>query len=409
MNLSLRIARRYLFSKKSTSAINIITGIAMLGVAVGTAALILVLSVFNGFEDLFMDLFDNFNPDVAITAKRGKTFEPTDTLIAKIEAVPGVAVISHTLEEVALFEYRDKSAIGRLKGVDERFIRVNRIDSIIREGEFRITNGSRSFGVVGNQMVNNLGIDVTDEFSSITVYMPRASQRRTLLMGGGRQFNTKYIFPSGTFLGQQDLDNQYILADLELARELMEKPNEVSALEIRLAPGFLVPETLEAIQAAAGPDLDVRDRYEQEAAFLRLMKIEKWISFAIVGLMILLVSFNIIGALWMIVLEKTPDISILKGMGYTDGGIHGIFVRVGLLLCTTGLLVGFVIALITFALQRSVGLITLPVGSLLDAYPVSLRWGDFLIVTGLVIAIGYLASLLPANRAKRVPAIIHEE
>lgn len=409
MNLSFRIARRYLFSKKSTSAINIITGIAMLGVAVGTAALILVLSVFNGFEDLFLDLFDNFNPDVAITAKQGKTFDPTDTLLARLESVEGVVVIAQTLEEVALFEYRDKSAIGRLKGVDQRYIQVNRIDSIIREGEFRVSNDSRAYGVVGNQMVNNLGIDVTDEFSSLTAYMPRSSQQRTLLMGGGKQFNSKFIFPSGTFLGQQDLDNQYVLADLDLVRELMEKPNAVTTLEIRLAPGFLVEETLEALQSAAGPELEVRDRYEQEAAFLRLMKIEKWISFAIVGLMILLVSFNIIGALWMIVLEKTKDVSILKGMGYTDTGIQGIFLRLGLLLCGTGMSIGFLLALIIFTLQRSVGLITLPVGSLLDAYPVSLRWGDFAIVTGLVLAIGYLASLLPANRAKRIPAIILEE
>ncbi len=408
MNLSTRIARRYLFAKKSTNAINIITGIAIFGISVGSAALVLVLSVFNGFEDLFLSLYNDFNPDVRITPAEGKTFDVDSTLMARLEAIEGVQFVSSTLEEVAFFEYREKQGFGRLRGVDEHYIRVNRIDSTVREGRYRLHGTDRPAAVAGIQMRNKLGIDVSDRLSSLTVYMPKREQARSLL-GQAKPFNTAYVYPVATFQVQQDLDNQFVLIPLDLMRRLMGLPDAVSALEMRLLPSASQARVREDLLAILGPDFVIKDRYEQEESFLRLMKIEKWISFAIVGLMMLLISFNIVGALWMIVLEKTSDISILKGMGMTDQRIKGIFLRVGMLLCGLGLLIGFGLSIVIFGLQKTVGIITLPGGMLIDAYPVSLRWFDFPIVAAVVFVIGFLASQLPAQRAQRIEAIAHEE
>lgn len=406
--MSLRIARRYLFAKKSTNAINIITGIAIFGVSVGSAALVLVLSVFNGFEDLFLSLYNDFNPDVRISPANGKTFDADSAFILKLESLESIERISQTLEEVAFFTYRDKKGFGRLRGVDEVYIRVNQIDSTIREGVYRLHEPDRTTALVGVQMRNKLGVDVSDQLEAISVYMPKRKQSRSLI-GQVKDFNTAYAYPTGTFQVQQDLDNQFVLVSLDLMRRLMDLPNAVSALEIRLRPGTNQAQALRDIRNLVGEAYEVKDRFEQEAAFLRLMKVEKWISFAIVGLMMLLISFNIVGALWMIVLEKTTDISILKGMGMTDQQIKGIFVRVGLLLCGLGLLIGFVLSAFIYVLQKTVGIITLPGGMLIDAYPVSLRWFDFPIVAVVVFTIGFLASQLPAQRAKRVDAIAREE
>lgn len=406
MNLSLRIARRYLFAKKSTNAINIITGIAIFGIAVGAAALILVLSVFNGFEDLFLSLYDDFNPDVRITPARGKTFEADTLMLSSLQQTPGVQFVSSTLEEVAFFEYRDKQGFGRLKGVDESYLLVNNIDQTIREGAFRLQAGAKAQAIVGISMTNKLGIDVLDEFSSLSVYMPKRNTRPL----DPKPFNTRFVYPSATFQVQQDMDNQYVLTSIEVARDLLELPAaSVSALELKLQPDYTASGVIRDLRKRLGEDFVIQDRYEQEASFLRLMRVEKWISFAIVSLMMLLISFNIIGALWMIVLEKSRDISTLKSLGMTDRQVRLIFIRVGLLLCGIGLSIGFLLSAFIYTLQKTVGLITLPGGMLIDAYPVSLRWYDFPIVAVLVLVIGYLASVLPARRAERIEAIVREE
>lgn len=405
MNLPLKFARRYLFAKRSTNAINIITGIAVFGVAVGAAALILVLSVFNGFEDLINGMFSAVNPDVRITIAQGKTFEVDSTMMARLEAIDGIEVISQTLEEVAFFEYKDNQDFGILKGVDDQYRLVTGIDSMVREGNFKLRENGRDLAVLGLGMRNNLGVNVDDLFTPLSVHMPK----RKVGLFETQLFRTRFAYPYGTFIVQQDFDNQYVVTSLDFARELLAMPNRVSALEVRLFPGFSTRATFQAIEAAIGPDFEVKNRYQQEEAFMKLMQMEKWLSYAIVSLMMLMVSFNIIGALWMIVLEKQKDIAILKSMGAADSTVRNIFLTEGLLLCAIGLIVGFGFAISAYLLQKSYGLISIPGNVLVDAYPISMRGVDFLIVTATVLSIGLLASIPPALKARRVQAIIREE
>lgn len=405
MNLPIWIARRYLFAKRSTNAINIISGISILGVTIGTAALVLVLSVFNGFEELLTGLFSTFNPDVKVSPIRGKTFEADPEMITRLEQLEGVAFVSQTLEEVAFFEYDGRQDFGILKGVDADFASVTGIDSTLREGILKFRQGEREFAVVGAGMRNKLAINIENQFEPMAVYMPRAQAR----VGSLEQpFRKRYIHPVGTFLNQQDYDNQYVLSSLRFAREILAADRLTSALEIRLDPAIAPGKTLGEIRSVVGPDFAVRDRYQQDEAFLKLMNIEKWMGFAILTLMLVLVAFNMVGSLWMIVLEKKNDISILKSMGSTDRLIRNIFLFEGLLLTMLGMVAGFVLALVFYGLQKQFGLIAFPGGFAFDAYPISIRWSDFLAVTLAVAAIGLAASILPARRAMQVPSMIRE-
>lgn len=402
MNLPLKIARRYLFAKRSTNAINIISGIAVFGIAIGTAALILILSVFNGFEDLFLSLYNSFNPDVTVTPVQGKTFVPDSTTLDAIYRIDGVKTVSRTLEEKALFDYKDNKDIGLLKGVDENYARVTGIDSTVREGAYRLSHDGESLAVIGQGIRNKLGIDIDDPFHPLAIYWPKRKRGGLL---NAKPFKSVQVQPVGTFLVQQDFENQYVLTDIATVQRLLELPDACSALEIDLSPGFDISATYTALRGVVGADFEVKNRFEQEASFLKLMRVEKWLSFAIVGLMMLLVSFNMIGALWMIVLEKQGDIAILKSMGMTDEGVYRLFLYEGLLMCTLGIGIGFVLATLIYILQTTVGIITLPGGMLIDAYPVSLRWFDFPLVAVTVFSIGAAAAVLPARRARRVSAV----
>ena len=406
MKLALRIARRYLFAKKSTNAINIITGIAVFGIAVGSAALVLVLSVFNGFEDLISGMYSNFNPDVKVMPAQGKTFKADSSLLEKLKALEGVAVVSQTLEEVAFFEYKDNQDFGTLKGVDEYFHKVVSIDSTVREGDYNFNESNRNLAVLGLGMRNKLGTNVGDPFTGIAVYSPKRERLRSPMEP---PFRRRYIYPGGTFVIQQDFDNEFVLSSLSFARELLGYTNEVSALEIRLAPDVNASRAIAEIQQAMGPGFVVKNRYQQEEAFLKLMQVEKWLSYAIVSLMMLMVAFNIVGALWMVVLEKQKDISILKSMGALDNTVRNIFLYEGLLLSFLGIVLGFVLAIGLYTAQKTIGIVSVPGNFVVESYPISMRSPDFLVVALTVMAIGLLASLAPAQRARRVPAMMREE
>lgn len=405
MNLPFKIARRYLFAKKSTNAINIITGVAMFGIAVSTAALILVLSVFNGFEDLITSMYSAFNPDVRVAPVMGKTFEPDTTLLLRLRAVPGVKAVSEVLEEIAFFEYKNNQDFGKIKGVDDAYLAVSSLDSSIREGQFLLKDGDKQLAVLGLGMRNKLGVNIEDHFSLLSVYMPK---RRKVSLFEPR-FTKRLTYPVGTFITQQEFDAQYVITSLDFARDLMGYDEKASALELKLYPGFDNPATLQAIQEAVGDGFSVKNRYQQQEAFLKLMKMEKWLSFAIGGLMLLMISFNMVGALWMMVLEKQKDVAILKAMGTQDRSVRNIFLYQGVLISALGILLGFVFALLIYYLQKHLDLISMPGDFVVGAYPASLRAWDFLVVAITVGCIGLLASLPPAYRAQRIPAMIKEE
>lgn len=404
MNLSIRIARRYLFAKKSTNAINIISGISVLGVAVGTAALILVLSVFNGFEDLIMGMFDSFNPDVKVSPVKGKTFSVDSATIYQLEALPGVLRVSQTLEEVAFFEFEGNQDFGILKGVDKHFAAVTGIDSMVREGKYELKDGQRNLAVLGLGMRNKLSV-TADNYSTINVYMAK----RKSSSFSKQPFRKRFFAPAGTFVIQQDFDNQYILTNLQFARDLMSMKNKVTALEVKTNPEVEMEETLSQMRAILGEGLEVKSRYQQDEAFLKLMNIEKWMYYALFSLALILVAFNLIGSLWMIVLDKKRDIAILKSMGADTLTIRNIFLNEGVFLCLLGLFIGFAIAILLYIAQKTVGIVTIPAGFVVDTYPISMRFFDFIVVAGTVLIIGLLASIPPALNAGRVPAIIQGE
>ncbi|MDX1665621.1 MAG: FtsX-like permease family protein [Saprospiraceae bacterium] len=405
MNFPVRVARRYLFAKRSTNAINIIAGIAVFAISIGAAALILVLSVFNGFEDLITEMYSSFDPDVKVSPVRGKTFPVDSVFLAQLHEIEGVSEISQTLEEVAFFEYDNNQDFGTLKGVDQHFRSVTGIDSTVREGVYQLSDGARPLAVMGLGMRNKLGVNVNDLFTGISVYMPKRER-----VGPFEQpFRTRLLYPAGTFVIQQEFNNQYILSPIDFARNLLGLDQEVSALEIRLTPGTDAGQAVGAISRLLGPDYRVEDRYQQEESFLKLMKVEKWLSYAIVSLMMLLVAFNMIGALWMIVLEKRRDIAIMKSMGATGKTIRNIFLNQGLMLCFLGLLSGFILALLVYGAQKGFGLIEIPGDFIVDAYPISMRLTDFLVVALTVLLIGLLASLPAAMKARRIPAMVREE
>ena len=412
MNLPARMSWRYLFAAKSTNAINIITFIATFGVAIGVAALIMVLSVFNGFEDLFLDLFNNLNPDLRMTAVKGKTFQVGDRFKDDIYAIPGVEVISETLEETAMFSYGDKRSPGRIKGVDSLYAKINGIDTLIKDGEYALFEAggkATANAIVGNQLSIVLGVDPLNGFERLRVYMARPKPKGGSLLTTGRGYLTRDFQPTGVIRSQEAFENQAVLIPLSEAQSLLSvNDSTVTSLEIRLAPEAANKRTYAAIEAVVGDDFLVRNRHQQENSILKVMQIEKWIAFAIVVLMMILISFNLIGALWMIVLEKKKDISVLRSLGMTGPDVRNIFLRVGMLICSIGILSGFVLSGVLYGLQKAFGLVSLP-GMMMEAWPISFRWYDIAIATVTVLLIGLLASLLPARRAARVSAIINEE
>jgi lipoprotein-releasing system permease protein len=400
MSLSLKIASRYLFAKKSTNAINIISGISVLGLALGAAALVLVLSVFNGFEKLISSMMSNFNPDIKITAAKGKTFTLDSTKRNQIKALSGIAYVSETLEETTVFEYKNTQAIGVLKGVDENFIKINSLDSTVQEGKYLLTDGENNYAVLGGGLRNQLGVYENNFQTPLSIFMPKRGEIGVM----EQPFKKRFLHPAGAFVIQTDIDNQYVITNIDFMRELLEVPDEVSSLEIK--PNYAMPikQTVEKLQQIMGNDFNVKDRYQQEEAFLKLMNIEKWMSYAILSLTLLLVAFNMVGSLWMMVLEKTKDISILKSLGATDKTIRNIFLNEGFLLCSLGLVIGFFVAIVAYILHTVLegGLVPLPPGFATDRYPIAIKYIDFVVVGTTVIVIGLLASLPAALRAMRI-------
>lgn len=407
MNLPLKIARRYLFAKKSTNAINIISGISVLGLALGAAALVLVLSVFNGFEKLITGMMSNFNPDVKIVATKGKTFTSDSLKINQLRQIKGVDLLSETLEETAFFEYEKSQAIGTLKGVDDNFSKINRIDSTVREGRYLLHDTQNDYAVLGGGIRNQLGVYERNMLTPLSIYMPKRGEVGVL----EQPFAKRFVYPAGAFVIQSEVDNQYVLTNLQFVRDILNTENEVSAYEIKLKPDANASSALSEIRAIMGNDFTVKDHYQQDEAFLKLMNIEKWMSYAILSLTILLVAFNMVGSLWMMVLEKKQDISILKSMGAQDKLIRNIFLNEGFLLCGMGLMSGFVVAIILylFHIYTEGGLVPLPPGFASDRYPVALKTVDFVVVATTVIVIGLLASLPAALRAMRVETAMKEE
>jgi len=401
VNLSFYIARRYLLGKKSQNAINIISGISVVGVSVGTMALVIVLSVFNGFDQVVKSLFSSFDPDIKISVVEGKTFIPGESVSRKILSLPGVAAISEVVEENVLLLYGDKQHIATIKGVDEAFEVVSGIDSMIYEGTMKLKDRNRSYAVVGQGVAYSLRIGLSfidplfvytiDRKARFNMAQPEESIRRD------------FIYPSGIFSIEQGFDSRYIITSIEFVRELLSYENEVSFLEIKLDPGFAADKVQQQITAIVGPGFYVKNRQQQNELFYRVMKSEKWAIFLILTFILIIASFNIIGSLSMLIIDKKSDIVTLRNMGANRRLIENIFLVEGLLISVIGSLLGMALGTGISWIQQRFGLIKLS-GSgtfIIDAYPVQIEAIDILLIWITVLLIGWIAARYPVKQISR--------
>jgi len=405
IKLPFHIASRYLFAKKSTNVINVITGISVLGITIGTAALILILTVFNGLEELISGLFNSFNPPIKVTLVEGKTFEEDAIPWEELRNIEGIKGVAKSLEDLVAYEYDGIQEVGYMKGVDEAFREVNAIDSVIRKGEFVLENEKSDLAVFGAGLANKLNISVRKNLYPVRVFAPA---KQTGIMST-KAYKSQFIYAGGTFSVQDEQDNKYAFSSLPFLQALLGKRGKISAVEISVEQDADMKQVKNDLKKLFGPGFYVKDQYEQDASFLRVMQIEKWLSYALACFTLLLIAFNMVGALWMIVIEKKKDMSILKSMGMSTRNVEMIFISEGVLIAIIGFVLGAIISIFLYQLQIHIGLVPIPPGSIIDTYPVLMKPYDFVIVFVTVVGIGFLASILPAKRAGRIPAYLREE
>ena len=398
MNLPHFIARRYFFSKKSQRAINIISMISVVGVTIGTAALIIVLSVFNGFENLILRLYNSFDPDLKISKVEGKSFDLRSFPQHELKSLDGVLYVTEVLEENALVKYRDKQTIVSIKGVSDVFEKMTGIDTMISEGEFLLKKGDLNFGVVGGGIAYNLQLNLNDLLSQMEIYAPR--KNTTSLLDAEAAFNRRFLSPSGVFSIQQEFDTKYIIVPLRFAYEILEKDSQVSSLEIGLKPGLKSDEIQAEIKSLVGNSYEVKNRYEQHELIYKIMKSEKWAVFLILTFILIIATFNVISSLTMLVIEKKKDITILHSLGANSSLLRKIFLLEGIFITGLGAFIGLALGFIICYLQERFGLIQLG-GSgsfVIDAYPVKMELADFFYVLATVFFIGLIAAWYPSKR-----------
>jgi len=396
-------AWRYFRAKKSTQAINVISWISVTAIAVGTAALILILSAFNGFEGLVKSLYASFYTDLKISSASGKIITLSDEQISKIAAVPGVAAYTAVAEDKALIQNGDYQMLVMLKGVDTLYTHVTGVADKIFKGSFATGTADFPSLVLGAGIENGLALNADRHFSPLIVYMVKRSPDN--LYNPLDPPLPGYAYTSGTFLIQQDFDNKYVLSNLDFVRQRMGlNENEYSALEIRLENPDDADELKKEIQKLMGPSYKVETRYEQNQSLFSIMRLEKWFIYGVLTLIMIIAAFNIVGALLMLVLEKQKDIHVLKALGADDDYIQKIFLAQGLLLAGIGALIGMVAAVILCWIQIHFKVIPLEGASfVIDYYPVQMIPADFLLVGITVLAIALLAAWIPAKKAAGTP------
>ncbi|MBA7516753.1 Lipoprotein-releasing system transmembrane protein LolE [subsurface metagenome] len=396
MNFSFYIAKRYLFAKKSRNVINIISAISVVGVSIGTMALIVILSVFNGFDNLIQSLFNSFDPDIKITIKEGKTFSSGVERIQNLKKLKGVLYMSEIIEENALLKYDDRQYIVTIKGVSDEFINMSGIDSMIIDGEFILKENKNNYAVIGQGVALNLAVGL-NFITPINIYVPKRTQKVSL--NPEKAFSRKYIFPSGIFAIQQDFDSRYIIVPIDFARDLLDYSNEVSAIELKLDPVFNKDKIQEEIKKYLGTGYEVKNRFEQQELLYKIMKSEKWAIFLILTFILIIASFNVIGSLTMLIIEKKKDIDTLRSLGANLSVLRKIFLFEGWMISILGAILGLMTGTIICWIQQHFGLIKIQ-GSdsfVIDTYPVNIELPDFIYVFLTVLFIGYLAAWYPVR------------
>jgi lipoprotein-releasing system permease protein len=397
-----QFAFRYFKAKKSTNAINIIAWVSVTAIAVGAGALIVILSVFNGFEGLVKSLYSSFYPSVRVSAASGKTIHLTAQQLQQIAGLRNVADMTQVVEEKAVLRYGEgDQTIAILKGVDSNYNKVAEVNKSIARGHFDTGDDIAYRAVLGIELEMALGVDVERSLIPITVYLPRHNVGNTVLPEDA--LSSGILYPSGSFAIQQEFNSKYVITNIAFMRQLLEMDkSEMSALEIRGKTG-VDDQILKAnIINTLGAAYKVETRYEQNQSLYAIMQTEKWAVYVIMSFILVIAAFNMIGSLYMLVMEKQKDITILTAMGARSTMITRIFLAEGLIIAGIGTLIGFALSIVFCLLQQRFGLIKLEGTSfLVNAYPVSMHPADFLLVSVTIIVIGVGASWYPAKRAGR--------
>lgn len=405
MNFPFYIARRYLFSKKSTHAINVISAISAVGVAVATMALIVTLSVFNGFHDLVATFFTSFDPQIEVVPAQGKTAPADDPVLQKIRKMPQVEVATECLKDQALAIYKGRQTMVTLMGVDNSFEQMSRIDEILYgEGAFILHAANLNFGIVGARLAETLGMNANWD-GSLLIYAPRKTGQLDMANPSDGFVVDSLISPGSVFMVKQGkYDRDHVLAPISFARSLFEQQGMLSSLQIRLKNGSDIDDVKNEMKAIAGDKYRVLDRYEQQEDTFRIMKVEKFIAYIFLTFILIVASFNIIGSISMLIIDKKNDVVTLRNLGATDKQIKRIFLFEGRLISFLGAMAGLLLGLLLCWLQQQFGLVALGQSSgtfVVDAYPVSVHPEDVVAVFVTVVVVGFLAVWYPVRYFSR--------
>jgi len=396
MKLAPFIAKRYLFARKSHNVINIISAISAIGMAVGTAALIIILSVYNGFDSLIRSMMSTVEPDLLITPSAGKVFVPEGEAYDWIYDQPEVLSMCCILEENVFISYDGSQGLAKAKGVDWIYEEESPLADNIRNGEFRLYKGDIPQAVVGGSLAYELGINPRF-VSPIEIYYPSRTKRISLADPTSALEKAK-VFPSGVFSINEDVDKELMIVPIETMRQLLDYDDEVSAIEIRVVEGTgrkELRQLQEGIAKRLGDGFEVKDRYRQNEVLYKMMMYEKLATYLILLFVIIIIAFNIFGCLTMLIIEKEDDIRILRSMGADRKLIRRIFVLEGWMISLAGMAAGVVAGTVLALIQQHFGIIKMPGQFVVQAYPVILSWSDIAITAAAVAAIGYLIALLP--------------
>ncbi len=413
MNLPLFIARRYFFSRKIANVIHAISFISLIGVMVGSFALIVVLSVFNGFEELVLKLYNSFDPDIKVSPVKGKYFNPTfkdsastisfgeaSEMLSRVQDWSETNKASYTIEENALVKYKDRQTIAKIKGITPEYLPSMGVDSMIYVGNGVITQDQVPQAIVGAGVASKLDLNIYSESSSLQLYVP-TGKTSNFSFDPTDAFKRKNIQTSGIFSIQQKFDEKYILVPMDFIRELVDEEMKITGLEVNVKDKADIPAVKQRLTSMTGKNFEVKDRFEQHAWLYKIMNAEKLAVYLILSFILVIAAFNLIGALLMLVIEKKKDMAVLKSMGANSNLIMKIFFLEGIMLSSIGALLGIALGTLVCWLQMKYELIKLNSGNtfVLNAYPVSFKLDDFILVFLTVVVLGLIASYYPARTA----------
>ena len=407
MSFPFYIARRYLFSKKSHNAINVISGVSVCGVALATLALVCTLSVFNGFQDLVTTMFTAFDPEIKITAANGKVFDAQDERIQLLKELPEIEVFSESLEDNAMVQYKGRQTMVVIKGIEDNFNQLTAIDSILYgRGDWILHDEVVDYAIPGIELVSVLGTGIRF-LDPLEVYAPKRGVKINVA-NPSTSFESSYLHSSGLVfaVNQQKYDASYILTSLSFARDLFQYETEVSSIELKLSANADVNEIKSEAKRILGSDFLVQDRFEQQADTYRIMKVEKLISYVFLSFILLIACFNVIGSLSMLIIDKRNDVVTLRNLGADDQLISRVFLFEGYMITFFGALIGVALGLLLCFVQQEFGLISLGNGSsagafVVDAYPVSVYAADIILVLITVLVTGFLSVFFPVRYLTR--------